>query len=308
MSQDNGQKNNLSRTHVEFPKGSEILETGGAGPFTTRVEYRTQEGSERVWTSRRHRKGRGTRSRSGEAESAAESAVESPWFGVWAPGSISWWVAVGFVAGSALFALGAISSLWFPAFISTELAARIADWSYFVGTTTFTVAMYLQILETINADPHPERARHRPNEKFRWFAWQPKRLSYMEAFILFVGSVFYNVETGLVIIGVSGPEGINWVLSVPSLLGAIFFVVGAYLQVVEACHNYLCFRLRSISWYSATLNFLGCVGFLVGATAGLGVPGLSIPSDPTIVKVAYLQGSAFFLVGGYLMLPEMFSE
>jgi len=26
------------------------------------------------------------------------------------------------------------------------------------------------------------------------------------------------------------------------------------------------------------------------------------------VKAAYLQGSVFFLVGSYLMLPEMFSE
>ena len=212
------------------------------------------------------------------------------------------------MAGSALFALGAISSLWFPAFISTELAARIADWSYFIGTSVFTAAMYLQILETINADPHPERARHRQDESFRWFAWQPRRLSYMEAFVLFVGTVLYNVETGLVIIGVSGPKGVNWWLSAPSLLGAILFAAGTYLQVIEACHSYLCLRFRSISWYSATLNFLGCVGFLVGATASLGVPGLSIPSDPTIVKAAYLQGSLFFLVGSYLMLPEMFSE
>ena len=240
MSQSDSQREDLARTHVDFPEEWEILETGGAGSFTTRVEYRTQDGSERVWTSRRHRKGRGTRSRGGEAKSTAEAIADSPWFGVWAPGSISWWVAVGFMAGSALFALGAVSSLWFPAFISTELATRVADWSYFIGTTVFTVAMYLQILETINTDPHPERARHRSGENFRWSAWQPKRLSYMEAFILFVGTVFYEVETGLVILGVSGGEGINWLLSVPSLLGAILFVVGSYLQVIEACHRYLC--------------------------------------------------------------------
>ncbi len=69
--------------------------------------------------------------------------------------------------------------------------------------------MYLQILEAINADPHPSRARHRSDEDFRWFAWQPKRLSYMEAFILFIGSILFNVETGLVLIGVSGGAGIN---------------------------------------------------------------------------------------------------
>jgi hypothetical protein len=212
------------------------------------------------------------------------------------------------MAGTALFMLGASSSLWFPAFMSQEIATLTADWSYFIGATIFTVAVYLQVLETINADPHPGRARHRSDENFRWFAWQPKRLSYMEGFIFLVGSVLYNLETGLVIVRVSGGAGINWLISVPSLLGGILFVVGGYMQVIEACHSYLCLRFRSISWWSASLNFLGCVGFLVGAITSLGVPGLSVPSDPTIVKVAYLQGSAFFLVGSYLMLPEMFSE
>lgn len=297
------QRQDLSRTHVDFPEDWEILETAGAWNFVTRVVYRKPDDTEHVWTSRRHRKGRGTRSR-GEAS----SYPDSPWLGVWAPGSVSWWVAVGFVVGSALFILGAGSSLWFPAFTSEEIATLITDWSYFIGATVFTVAMYLQILETINADPHPGRARHRSDENFRWFAWQPRRLGYMEGFILFVGSVLFNIETGLVVIGISGGPGVDWLLSVPSLLGALLFVVGGYMQVVEACHRYLCARFRSISWWSATLNFLGCVGFLVGATAGLGVPGLSVPSDPVIVKVAYLQGSAFFLVGSYLMLPEMFSE
>lgn len=301
--QQNERRRHLSRTHVDFPKDWEILDTSGAWNFITRVVYRKPDSTEHVWTSRRHRKGRGTRSREG-----AGSYRDSPWLGVWAPGNVSWWVAVGFVLGSVLFALGASSSLWFAALTGEEIATLIADWSYFIGATIFTVATYLQILETINADPHPGRARHRSDENFRWFAWQPKRLSYLEGLGFFSGSILFNIETGLVVLGITGGQGISWVLSVPSLLGAILFLAGGYLQVVEACHSYLCFRLRSISWWSATLNFLGCLGFLVGAVVSLGVPGLSIPSDPTIVKVAYLQGSVFFMVGSYLMFPEMFSE
>lgn len=305
MSRNGGQRS-LARTYVDFPEGWEILDAEGAGGFITRVTYRKpdEDGSEHVWTSRRHRKGRGTRSKSAEAESYRDS----PWFGVWAPGSVSWWVAVSFIVGSALFALGASSSLWFQPFLSGELASRITDWSYFIGATIFTGAMYLQILETINANPHPSQARRRSDESFRWFAWQPKRLSYMEAFILFVGSVLFNVETGLVIIGVSGADGINWLLSAPSFLGALLFVVGCYMQVMEACHRYLCLRFRGISWWSATLNFLGCIGFLVGATFGFQIPGLSNLEDPTLVKAAYLQGSVFFLIGSYLMIPETFSD
>lgn len=303
-------RQDLERTQVDFPAEWEPLETGGVGGFVTRAVHRRPDGSTHVWTSRRHRKGRGGKIRSDGSENAAITSHvrDNPWLGVWAPGRISWWVAIGFMFGSALFALGAGVSLWFTAFMDRELATRIADWSYFVGTTVFTVAVYLQLLETINADPHPSRARHRSDETFRWFAWQPKRLSYMEVFVLLVGTIFYNVETALALIGVSGKEGINWLLSVPSLVGAVLFVAGTYLQVVEVCHRYLCFRFRSISWWSALFNFLGCVGFLVGAYAGLSAPGLSTPADPTIVKAAYLQGSVFFLVGSYLMLPEMFSE
>ncbi|MGF1472336.1 MAG: hypothetical protein ACFB50_11450 [Rubrobacteraceae bacterium] len=291
-------RENLENTHVEFPEDWEILETGGAGSFTTRVAYRKADGSEHVWTSRRHRRGRG---KSG-------SYRGSPRLGVWDPDSISWWVAVGFVVGSALCLLGASSSIWFPGLTSEGGATRIANWSYFLGVLVFTVATYLQILETINTDPHPSRASSRPDGGFRWFAWQPKRLSYMEAFVAFVGLILFTAETSLVVIGVPDGEEINLLLSVPSVLGALLFVIGGYMQFVETCHRYLCFRFLSISWWSAALNFLGCVGFLVGATASLGVPGLSIPPDPTLVKVAYLQGSAFFLVGSYLMLPEMSSE
>ncbi|MDP9475356.1 MAG: hypothetical protein M3R38_06645 [Actinomycetota bacterium] len=289
-------RRDFERTRADFPAEWEPLETEGMGGFVTRALHRRPDGSTHLWTSRRHRKGRGGKVRSGGSEKAADPSHvrDNPWLGVWAPGRISWWVAVGFMLGSALFALGAGASLWFPAFMNTELVKRIADWSYFVGTTIFSVAVYLRLLETINADPHPGRARRRPDENFRWFAWQPKRLSYVEVFILLVG--------------VSAKEGINWLLSVPSLLGAVLFVAGTYLQVAEVCHRYLCLKLRSISWWSALFNFLGCIGFLVGAYAGLGVPGLSTPADPSIVKAAYLQGSVFFLVGSYLMLPEMFSE
>ncbi|MDQ4107087.1 MAG: hypothetical protein M3157_07960 [Actinomycetota bacterium] len=295
----------LARTHVDFPEDWEILEAEGAGGFTTRVTYRRPDGSEHVWTSRRHRKGRGPRNRDAQG---AKSLRRSPWLQLWAPGRISWWVAASFVLGSALFALGASSSLWFQSFLGGELASRIADWSYFLGATVFTGAIYLQILETVNADPHPVRARRRSDETFRWFAWQPRRLSYMEAFVLFVGSIFFNVETALALLGVSGKEGVNWLLSVPSFLGALLFVTGCYMQVVEACHRYLCLRPRSVSWWSATFNFLGCVGFLAGAVFGFQAPGLSTPADPTLVKAAYLQGSIFFLIGSYLMIPEMFSE
>ena len=216
-------------------------------------------------------------------------------------------MAVSFVLGSLLFIAGSGAPL-LKDVLGESFANLIADWSYFIGATLFTGAIYLQILETVNTDPHPIRARRRPDESFRWFAWQPDRLSFLAVFLLFIGSLLFNFETGVALLGISKKFGISWLLSVPSFLGATLFVVSTYMQVVETCHRYLCLKLRGISWWSAALNLLGSVGFVVGAFFGFGVPGLSTPLDPIIVQVSYLYGSILFLAGSYLLFPEMFSE
>ncbi len=299
----------LKNTYVDFPDDWTLVEREGAGPFTTRAVHRLPDGSTHVWTSRRHRKGRGARVISDGAERAADpsNSRKNPWLGFWAPGRITWWVAVAFVLGSVLFVVGSGAPLLNET-LGESLADRVADWSYFVGAALFTGAIYLQILETINSDPHPSRARHRPDERFRWFAWQPDRLSFLAVFVLFIGSLLFNFETSVALLGISGKSGISWLLSAPSFLGAALFVVSTYMQVVETCHRYWCLKLCGISWWSAACNLVGSVGFLVGAFFGFDFPGLSTAADPLIVKVSYLQGSVLFLAGSYLMFPEMFSK
>ena len=295
--------------YVDFPDDWTLLEREGVGPFTTRVVHRLPDGSKHVWTSRRHRKGRSGRILSGDTDRPADASNsrENPWFSFWAPGRITWWVAVSFVLGSLLFIAGSGAPLLKNS-LGESLSSFIADWSYFLGATLFTGAIYLQILETINSDPHPIEARRSPREKFRWFAWQPDRLSFLAVFLLFIGSSLFNLETGLALLGVSGKSSVGWLISVPSFLGALLFVVSTYMQVVETCHRYLCLELYGISWWSTALNLLGSVGFVTGAFFGFNEPGLSTAFDPTIVKVSYLYGSVLFLAGSYLLFPEMFSE
>lgn len=70
----------------------------------------------------------------------------------------------------------------------------------------------------------------------------------------------------------------------------------------------MCLRLREISWWVVAFNLLGSAGFLVGSAFGLDIPGLSSPEETLVTRVSFLQGSAFFLIGSYLMLPEIFSD
>ncbi len=296
------------RSYVNVPNDWELVESDGVGPFETRMVYRLPDESEYVWESRRNRKGRGAKEASGQAESATftqEPRKENPWLKFWAPHRISWWVTILFFVGSALFILGAVAAL-FP-----EIFRGSIDVSafYFVGALVFTIGVYVQLLEAINQKSYIDtNLRDEPTKKFDWFAWQPGRLSFLEAFVLLVGSALFNIETTLALAERLSWIEITYLIGLTSLTGSVLFVAGTYLQLVEVCHEYLCWRPHEISWWVAVLSFLGCVGYLVGSVIGLDVPGLVSPSEPLLVKLSFLQGSVFFAAASYLMLPEMFTE
>lgn len=170
------------------------------------------------------------------------------------------------------------------------------------------MAIYLELLEAINSDPHPKGVWRRSDESFRWFAWRPDQLCFLSIFILLVGTLLFNVETTIAVLGLSINSELSWLLSVPSFLGAILYVIATSMQLMETCHSYLCLKPRSISWWTTVLYVLGSVGFLSGAVFGFDAPGLSTAGDLLIVKLSYLTGAILFLVGSYLMIPAMFSE
>lgn len=284
-------------TYMDFPDEWELLEADGAGPFTTRTVYRKPDGSKYEWEARNHRRRRG----------GPASGTKSRWLRFWAPGNVTWWVAVSFVLGSLLFTLAALVSL-FPGIVGGGLAFSLVDWSYFVGAVLFTVGVYLELLETVNASSRPQQKRRSADQGFRWFAWQPKSLGYVSALVMLVGAVMFNVETLFALGGWYNLEPISWLTSVPAILGAILFVASTYMGFTEICHRYLCTEPRNVSWWSSVCNTLGSAGFVVGAVAGFNVPGLSTPEGGLVVTVSFLIGSALFLAGSYLMFPEMFSE
>ena len=296
-------------SYINVPNDWELIESNGVGPFQTQLVYQLPDGSKYVWESRRNRKGRGSKDASGQAADSAtstpESPQENPWLEFWAPHRISWWVAVLFFVGSALFILGAMAALFSEVF-SGSIVVSV---TYFVGALVFTIGVYVQLLETINQKSYiGTRPQDEPTKGFKWFAWQPGRLSFLEAFVLLVGSVLFNIETTLALAERLGWIEITYLIGLTSLTGSVLFVAGTYMQLVEACHEYLCWRPHEISWWVVLLSFLGCVGFLVGSAIGVNIPGLVSPAEPLIVKLFFLQGSVFFLVASYLMLPEMFSE
>jgi hypothetical protein len=306
-------RDNGARERFSAPDEWEKRESGGVAGFEdSRAIYRLPDGSEYVWESRRHRKGLGLRTHSGRAarlqDRAPEAGSRNPWLGGFAPHRISWWVAVVFIAGSVLFTLGAVASL-FTSFFGEETAKLVADISYFAGAALFTGGVYLQLLESINCrDYIGMKPARRTSREFKLFAWQPRRLEFMAPFLLLIGAVAFNVETTLALLSTFGLVSLAMLISVSSLLGAILFLVPSYMQIIEVCHRYICWKPRSFSWWVTVFFTVGSAGFVLGSITGFGIPGLSSPTESEITKWSFLEGSVCFLAGSYLLLPELYSE
>jgi acyl-CoA thioesterase len=241
-------------------------------------------------------------------------ATANPWRRLWAPERLAWWVAVIFIIGSAFFVVGAAGSLMPSVFGGKDRMSVFAEANYFAGATLYTAGIYCQLLEGLNADERigPNRESH-PPKRFRWFVshWADLgRLEILIPLVFLIGSLVFNYETTDSLGSALGlmPRLALWETS---LLGSVFFLLAGLLIFIEAGHRYLSFAVRDISWWIAVLFTIGGIGFVIGCLPGLHTPGLPTAkegSGPAIVKVGFLTGGVAYLVGSYLMLPELFTE
>lgn len=292
------------------PESWELVGQGGPRPFTSYVEYRRPDRSTYRYESRLGRKGYGPRRPSGPAGARSH---RSPWQRFWAPDRLAWWVAVLFVAGSLLFVLGAAASLVPSLFGGEHAMSLVAEGCYTLGAVFYTVSVYGQLLEYLNADDRITTAEgSRPPEHWRWWAWDPTRLGFLVPFVFLVGAVVFNYETIAALLSTLGLVPGTVGLWVTCLVGSVLFLIASVLQIAEVGHGRLRAEPRNISWWVAVLFVIGSVGFIVGSLPGFGTgdgfPTAEQESGALIVKIGFLLGGVAFTAGSYLMLPELFEE
>ena len=107
--------------------------------------------------------------------------------------------------------------------------------------------------------------------------------------------------------------GLSWVeadllIWAPNMLGCVCFLVASYLAYAEVSQGATSFAPRSISWWIAVVNLLGSVAFQLSAFFGFAGP------EPAAAGAAFwagfytVAGAVCFLLGAYLMIPELFDE
>lgn len=280
------------------------------GPgYTTKAEHTLTGDTKRVITSRRHRKGRGSQL-VGSDGIVINTGYKNPWFQFWAPTRLTWWVAVLFVIGSALFSIGGYIST-FPHTVPNVLKqGMVLDGVFFIGSLFFTSAAFCQLLESINAGNsgglYTEELKP---SSFQWVAWNPGRIGYIASLIQLIGTVMFNFNTGFAFL-----VDLNWIqqdllIWAPNIIGCVCFLIASRLSFMEVCHAYWGWQFRNIEWWIAILNLVGSVSFMISALYSIALPeGNNAETLVWLADFFTFQGGICFLIGSYLLLPEMFSE
>lgn len=264
-----------------------------------------------VVTSRRHRKKlqplRVTRS----DELVNERLPLKVWLQFWDLKSLSWWLAVLFMIGSALFTLGAALAI-FPLFLTAWWHIPIVNNSiFFVGSIFFTTAGLIQYLEVINseltdlANTRPDGTRVR--KRLRLFAWRPRNLGYLASLIQLIGTVLFNFNTGdALMLNLTSTEE-NMVIWAPNMIGSLCFLVSTACSYLEVGHRYFCFKPRDFAFWIVMINAFGSIAFQISAVASYYEPDQTV-LWPVGSNWGTFLGGLGFLSASYLLIPELFEK
>lgn len=253
----------------------------GMPASSTFVEHVRCDGAVVRWESRRHRK-------------HLKPAVGSM---LWAPAARGWWIAVLFAVGSALFALGAVPG--YP----DAVGARWDAVTYFAGSLFFTCASFLCYREAVDAAAPAGTAARR-----RVLTFQPGRIDWWATAIQLVGTVYFNVSTGVAMVDNLTAQAAHRHVWRPDGIGSVCFLVSSALAWYETCHGWLALRPRSWSWWITLANLLGSVAFGVSAVAGYVNPVTGQVRNAARADAQTLIGAVCFFVGAALLLPERTEE
>jgi hypothetical protein len=221
-------------------------------------------------------------------------ATGSTW---WAPTARGWWIAVLFAIGSLLFALGSI-----PGY-ADAVGDRGDTVTYFVGSLFFTSASFLCYREVVDASSAEQNPHHR-----RVCVWQPRRVDWWATAVQLVGTVYFNISTGLAMADDLSAQTAHQHVWRPDAIGSVCFLVASLLAWYEVCHGWLAWRPRVWSWWITLINLLGSVAFGISAVAGYINPVTGQVHNVDRADTQTLIGAVCFLVGAVLLLPERTEE
>lgn len=195
--------------------------------------------------------------------------------------------AVAFVLGGSLFALGAA----FAQLGVTGLPT--VNVTYLVGGCFFTLGGYVSILLASNTDTVTD-------ERTPWWRLRPHSRSWLSAFVLFVGTLFFAVSlVAAFAAGLTPRQSDGWIWF-PDMTGCVCFLVSGHLAMLEVGAGHVRVLAHLVGWWVVAVNQLGSVLFFLAGIAAFTRPATSNEINTGIVNWGTFAGAVCFAVGGVI--------
>ncbi|MFF8837659.1 hypothetical protein [Streptomyces sp. NPDC015130] len=269
----------------------------GTGPFTTRLTWQPPGGGTAVWESRpARRRGLMAVRPPGAADARVASADDTALGRLRRLNAVA---ATAFVIGGALFAAGAAVAQFGSADATT--CASI----YFAGGLFFNAGGYVSLLQVVNAPRHvPGGEATLVAQGWRWWSYEPMRVDWLSAFVLFVGTLVFAVDLLDSFLQGLTAQQVNRLIWAPDVIGCVLFLISGHLAFAEICHGRPCVRQRDLGWWIVAVNQLGSVLFMVSALAAYDRPATGSLINADIANWGTLTGALCFSAGGILQYYE----
>ncbi|MBY8882272.1 hypothetical protein [Actinacidiphila acidipaludis] len=269
---------------------------GAAGPFTTKLSWHLPGGGTAVWESRLARRRGVLVVRDPGAEHGRHAAADRTTLARLSRLNVI--ASVAFVVGGGLFAAGAgVAQL--GSGDATTCAAI-----YFAGGLFFNTGGYVSLLQVINAPRHVPGQDRLVARRWRWWSYEPIRVDWLAAFILFAGTLVFGVNLFDSFLKGLSVQQVNRLIWVPDVIGCVLFLVSGALSFAEICHGRPCFHRRDRGWWIVAVNAFGSLLFMVSALAAYTRPATDSLVNGDIANWGTLTGALCFSLAGFLQLGE----
>lgn len=191
--------------------------------------------------------------------------------------------AVAFVLGGSLFALGA-------AFAQLGVVSLpTVNVTYLVGGCFFTLGGYVSVLLADNTDEH-----------MPWWRFRSRPRSWLSAFVLFVGTLFFAISLVAAFAEGLTPRQSNGWIWFPDMTGCVCFLVSGHLAMLDVGAGHVRVLTHLVGWWVVAVNQLGSVLFFLAGIAAFTRPATSSAIDTGLVNWGTFAGAACFAVGGVI--------
>jgi len=204
---------------------------------------------------------------------------------------------LGFVVGSALFAVGV------PLSLTPSLPLTVGCAVFFAGSIFFTCAGFLQLVLSTDELPalvHPAGGRS-------WFArlGRPRTVDWTASAIQFAGTLWFNVTTFRALADAAGTADVSaQAVWKPDAYGSVAFLVSSAMAFAPEVRRRRHDHVRDRSWTIGALNLVGSIFFGLSAIGAYTVTSTDELLSAWWSNVGTFLGALCFLVGAVLLIPR----